>query len=156
VRYQELRKTFFETEALKQRFHTYFDLFRRTGATKREEVRWNRVNNIQLDFDEEQQYIDKWIDKRLAYLDEQMRQIVTGINTVDKDNPQNRPQSVYILSGQHIHTMQGKSGIFISDHRKIIKKVRPKISIATDVAHCTVDGTDLTEFIQSTQLYLNE
>ena len=69
ARYAALRREQFDARRLKERFKQYFELFRQTGADRREEKRWSGKNNIYLDFAAEEQYIYNWIDQRLAYCD---------------------------------------------------------------------------------------
>lgn len=67
-RYAQLRTTYFDEDALKDRFTAYSELFAESGAAAREEGRWNIYHSdIAGDVD----YITGWIHDRLAYLDEQ-------------------------------------------------------------------------------------
>lgn len=68
-RYQELRTNELRTDSLKARFHQVFQLYRENQVDEREELRWNGQDDIVLDFDAEEEYIQQWIDQRLAYLD---------------------------------------------------------------------------------------
>ena len=68
-RYAQLREGAFSNDSLKARFAAYFDLFRSTGADIREEERWSGIDNIDLNFEQEETYIKNWIDRRLAYCD---------------------------------------------------------------------------------------
>ena len=68
-RYQELRMNELRTDSLKARFHRVFQLYRENQVDEREELRWNGQDDIVLDFDAEEEYIQQWIDQRLAYLD---------------------------------------------------------------------------------------
>ena len=68
-RYQELRTNELHTDSLKARFHRVFQLYRENQVDEREELRWNGQDDIVLDFDAEEDYIQQWIDQRLAYLD---------------------------------------------------------------------------------------
>ena len=68
-RYQELRTNELRTDSLKARFHRVFQLYRENQVDEREELRWNGQDDIVLDFDAEEKYIQQWIDQRLAYLD---------------------------------------------------------------------------------------
>ncbi len=68
-RYASLRKTFFDISNLKQRFANYFTLFKQTGVDRREEERWSGVDNIELNFSDEEEYIYSWLEERLAYTD---------------------------------------------------------------------------------------
>ena len=68
-RYQELRTNELRTDSLKARFQRVFQLYRENQVDEREELRWNGQDDIVLDFDAEEEYIQQWIDQRLAYLD---------------------------------------------------------------------------------------
>ncbi len=68
-RYAELRRGAFRNDSLKARFDYYFELFQTSGADLREEARWGGIDNIDLDFLYEQDYISQWLDERLAYTD---------------------------------------------------------------------------------------
>lgn len=68
-RYQGLRTNELHTDSLKARFHRVFQLYRENQVDEREELRWNGQDDIVLDFDAEEEYIQQWIDQRLAYLD---------------------------------------------------------------------------------------
>ena len=68
-RYQELRTNELHTDSLKARFHRVFQLYRENQVDEREELRWNGQDDIVLDFDAEEKYIQQWIDQRLDYLD---------------------------------------------------------------------------------------
>lgn len=69
-RYWDLRDTYWQEEELAQRFEQYFNLFKTSGAEKREIKRWNGYDNFKLDFDSEYTYIKSWIHDRLVTLDE--------------------------------------------------------------------------------------
>ena len=67
-RYATLRRTHFAPDALKQRFTAYRDLFAESGADAREARRWPSLHrDIAADVDR----ICTWIDRRVAFLDEQ-------------------------------------------------------------------------------------
>lgn len=68
-RYAYLRENAFSLSSLKQRFTDYFDLFERTGADVREIERWSGVDDISIDFSEEKEYIDSWLDQRIEHTD---------------------------------------------------------------------------------------
>lgn len=120
-RYEELRRTWFSAESLKKRFHTYFSQLRNAGALQRETERWNGVNGIDLDFDYEEEYIDQWIDDRLAFLDNYY--YATAIENVPADNCP-LDDMVYNLSGIPIgkgnpYDMHLPRGIYICNRKKI-------------------------------------
>ena len=68
-RYQQLRTNELRTDSIKALFHRVFQLYRENQVDEREELRWNGQDDIVLDFDAEEEYIQQWIDQRLAYLD---------------------------------------------------------------------------------------
>ena len=68
-RYAALRRTFWTINNLKLRFTEYFQLFAQTEAGQREEERWSGVDNIDLDFVDEEQYIYSWLEERIQYTD---------------------------------------------------------------------------------------
>lgn len=73
-RYAKLRHTYFDPESLKQRFADYLDLMAESGADLREEKRWGNTSFKQGRHDDiagAVRYACDWIDKRIAYLDEQ-------------------------------------------------------------------------------------
>ncbi len=70
-RYAELRENYFNPDSLTKRFASYFDLFKQSGAVGREVARWNNSDGIPLAFESEMTYLDSWIHKRIAYLDEE-------------------------------------------------------------------------------------
>jgi hypothetical protein len=65
-RYRELRDSLFSYESLMGRFERYYDLFVKSGAAAREQDRWP-VGDIA----DEIQFLSSWIQKRIAYLDNQ-------------------------------------------------------------------------------------
>ncbi|MDR1122408.1 MAG: CotH kinase family protein [Dysgonamonadaceae bacterium] len=65
-RYHELRDSLFSYENLMERFERYHDLFVKSGAAVREQNKWSGG-----DFANEIQFLSSWIQKRLAYLDNQ-------------------------------------------------------------------------------------
>ena len=71
-RYRELRQTWFQGDSIKERFHRYFSIFEESGAARREAARWSDVKDgdsltmPELDFAGEREFIDEWIDNRLA------------------------------------------------------------------------------------------
>ena len=86
-RYAELRRTAFALDSLQARFSDYFALFRSTGAAEREQERWNGIDGIDLNFEEEETYILSWLGDRLAYLDE-----LFEYKEEPQENPQDDPQ----------------------------------------------------------------
>ena len=70
-RYAELRENYFNPDSLTKRFASYFELFEQSGASGREVGRWNNSDGIPLTFEGEMSFLDSWIHKRVAYLDEE-------------------------------------------------------------------------------------
>lgn len=91
-RYAQLREGAFANDSLKARFDAYFELFRRNEADIREVERWNGIDGIELNFDDEQTYINDWIDRRLAFCDslfDYHLPVVTNINQTEKEKTYN-------------------------------------------------------------------
>lgn len=68
-RYRTLRRSHFDADRLMSRFEHYHHLMQLSGADRRERARWNKVNGIGLNFQEEQTYIRSWLEQRLESLD---------------------------------------------------------------------------------------
>ena len=71
ARYATLRQSFFDHEKLLKRFTQTYELFKASGADQREIQRWNGSNGVQLDFEQEMDYLDRWIEERIQTLDKQ-------------------------------------------------------------------------------------
>ena len=72
-RYKELRKTWLDTDNLVNRYRTAIDELESCGAAGREEERWSGDTDIfkkTLDLSGEMDYVEDWIRRRMAYLDE--------------------------------------------------------------------------------------
>lgn len=72
-RYQELRKTVLDTENLVNRFRTMINNLEECGAAAREEKRWSKDTDLArkvLDLSAEMDYVEDWIRRRMAYMDE--------------------------------------------------------------------------------------
>lgn len=121
-RYAALRATHFSPEALTNRFTTYANLFKESGADLRERERWNGANGKRIDIQQDVDYIKYWITKRVDYLDKQYGYDPSGIHistassstslTVEgrqgslwlyASQPQN--VAIYTLSGCHFATL---------------------------------------------------
>lgn len=124
-RYAELRQTYFNTDSLKNRFNTYFNLFRETGAAQRETERWNGADGIELNFDEEQRYVNDWIEKRIVFMDR--RYHYSAPNSVEEHiATDSQKQYIFNLQGCNMGTRDLNSlhkGIFIQKG-KTIRKIR--------------------------------
>ena len=72
-RYHELRETKLNTDSLVNRFRTAINELEISGAAAREESRWSGDTDIagkELDLSAEMDYVEDWIRRRMAYLDE--------------------------------------------------------------------------------------
>ncbi len=118
-RYWELRPTVFDPDNLANRFNDYYDYLRLSGTLAREERRWSGDSDIiglPLDFSDEQEYINDWLHRRIAYLDE-LFFIGAGIEDVSNISPTDG--ALYNLSGQRVG--DSYKGIVVSKGRKILK-----------------------------------
>lgn len=120
-RYAELRTTFFDSENLKNRFRTYFTLFAESGAAERERERWSGVDGIDLDFEAEQNYIFKWIDNRLSYLDKKYNYNAAS-TSIPKQLIDNHVDNIYDANGRYIRNFRSDAQtIYIKSGKKYIK-----------------------------------
>lgn len=71
ARYNQLRNNHFKGENIIKRFTEYMDMFNKSGASVREKARWDGSNRVDIDFEEEMNYITTWVQTRVAYLDNQ-------------------------------------------------------------------------------------
>ena len=72
-RYWQLRYTWLNTDNLVGRFQSVVDELEQSGASAREEARWSGdsdINGKVLDISSEMEYVEDWIRRRMAYLDE--------------------------------------------------------------------------------------
>jgi hypothetical protein len=72
-RYLELRQTVLNTDSLVNRFRTVINNLEECGAATREENRWSKDTDLarkELDLSKEMDYVEDWIRRRMAYLDE--------------------------------------------------------------------------------------
>ena len=72
-RYKELRETVLNTDSLVNRYRAAIDNLENCGAATREEGRWSEDSDLAgkpLDLSEEMDYVEDWIRRRMAYLDE--------------------------------------------------------------------------------------
>lgn len=84
-RYFSLRTSHFDIEKLNERFNTYFELFKISGADKRECIKWSEDSDLKgqiLDFDDEREYINDWILRRMNYLDNYRFSKANSINAI--------------------------------------------------------------------------
>ena len=147
-RYAELRTGCFNPDSIYRRFAAYRNLYKQSGADTREVNRWNNSDGISLKFDTEMNYLNGWIHRRVATLDEKYgydaeansisnaivdRFAVSGGNgriIVDSDN--GIKLRIYniegVLQGTHevpsgVSEISGLTpGIYIVNGRKVIVK----------------------------------
>lgn len=113
--YFKLRKTLLANDSIKSRFDEYFKLFEETGAAKREYARWNGTDDIELNFEEEKEFIHQFIDIRMAFLDGYYGDY-SGVRNIPSEisdgiiydifgrrvyNPQ--PGQIYIMNGRCVY-----------------------------------------------------
>ena len=126
-RYQELRSTFFSPTHLVNRYTTYYNMLKESGAAKREEERWSGdsdVYGMDISFDDEIQYINDWIIRRIDYLDRNyfnyqeptdIQQMIAGDDTHLQD-------VFYNMAGQRIRQSDlPQHGIFIHNGKKFVR-----------------------------------
>ena len=74
-RYRELRETVLNTDSLVNRYRSAIENLEECGAAAREEGRWSEDSDLAgktLDLSEEMDYVEDWIRRRMAYLDENL------------------------------------------------------------------------------------
>lgn len=117
-RWRTLRETVMTADGLRAFFQRYFDLFRESGAARRETARWNGTDGVVLDFDTEQQYINEWIARRLDYLDNDY--CYTPLSTGQAVHVTAQPYPTYGTDGRR---RSGDSrGISIANGMKTIRR----------------------------------
>ncbi len=114
ARYAELRKTYFSEQSLTNRFASYASLFADSYADNREERRWadyDFYNSDHRDLQGAATYIEQWIPKRLAALDEKYGydpNTSTGIETAGSATPYlgiaGGSRSLAVTAGQPLTT----------------------------------------------------
>ena len=143
-RYAELRGTFFTPQALTKRFSDYFDLFYSTGVAQRETERWNGVNDIELNFPDEEDHIASWIEQRLIYTDSlfQYSPQDQAIDSPDSSDSRSCCRKILcngqilILRGDEVYTLTGSPlspiewGIFYSLLRPLLRVIARSLSFS--------------------------
>ncbi len=117
-RYKELRNSYFSTQDLINRYYSYYELLKNSGAAQREQNRWSGdsdILNATIDFDLEYQYIENWITNHVQYLDNNVfnYQGSTAINHVIKKQ---NTTPIYNINGQPVNNHQ--KGIIIKNRKK--------------------------------------
>ena len=131
-RYKQLREELFTPDSLFARYHHYYDMLKRSGAAQREETRWSGDSDVRgetIDFDKEINYIRKWIDVHIEWLDGAWYPLdlwyewyeSQGINETTAHPC--RP-GIYTLNGQKIDARRQNlhPGIYIINGKKTVVK----------------------------------
>ena len=124
-RYRELRKGVLDPDSLKARFDHYFQLFKKSGAARREYERWKedgRLGNSpmpELDFDGEQQFIEEWIDTRISFLDNKFG-YANGMDEPSITDSEHADSRIYDLSGRPLKS-KPERGFYIQNGKKWLK-----------------------------------
>lgn len=105
ARYAKLRHGDFDPESLKRRFTDYLELISESGADAREAKRWGRTPFLYSTHDNMAgavSYVCDWIDRRVAYLDEQYKYDPdVDPDTLDNiANPQAAPDALAVRPGR--------------------------------------------------------
>ena len=120
-RYYSLRDSYFSTQNLINRYNSYYELLKTSGAATREEEKWSGdsdVNGLTINFDEEIEYISSWITTHMKFLDEQVFPKTTDIQTVKVYNENHHLYNIY---GQRIEeNSTPRSGIYINNGKKYV------------------------------------
>ena len=130
-RYQTLRKDFFTTDSLISRYQYYYRMVKKSGAAQREEAKWSGdtdVRGMTIDFDQEIEYISKWITTHMEWLDgawfpldEWYDLYEAGIGDITLQQQSSVREGTYTLGGQRIpDTHNLRPGIYIRNGKKII------------------------------------
>lgn len=118
-RYLALRHAGLTAESIAERFDSTIKLYLTCGAASREVLRWSGDTDISgrnLDFEDELEYIDDWIERRITYLD---TQFTTSNITNIMDYPITDDR-IYNICGQCVGTSATNlpKGIYIQNGRK--------------------------------------
>ena len=128
LRYRDLRQNHLNTESILNRFRTYLNEFKTSGAAQREYNKWNGdtdINRLSLNFDTEMEYIEDWITRRMNYLDNTRFKIaelpLLGIETIYNDEFEDATaDECYDLLGRKVSNPQ--NGIYICGGKKTFIK----------------------------------
>ncbi len=94
-------------------------MLRQNGTLLREQARWSNDTDIiglDLDFDDEQAYIEDWLTRRFVYLDE-LFGVETNIKSVSTNQNITNSQR-YNLNGQRVN--ESYKGVVIFKGKKIL------------------------------------
>ena len=132
LRYRDLRSNFLATENILDRFRTYLDEFKTSGAAQREYDKWNGDTDIarhNLDFDNEMEYLEDWFTRRMDYLDTHRFDIASlpsEVTSIGASEPDHLRNAYYDLQGQRVASADEgdrlPAGVYIQNGKKIVKK----------------------------------
>ena len=126
-RYTELRNTYFSTQNLINRYTSYYNLLKVSGASEREMQKWSEDSDILgdvIDFDSEILYISNWITTHMQQLDKHFLNNQTGSDIVNTVNfrPENTNQPLYYIDGRRVvHSKSLNKGIYVKQGKKYIQ-----------------------------------
>lgn len=122
-RYNELRQTYFDVDALKNRFSTYMDMLEKSGAYERETAKWScdtDLNGNALNFKEEREFIMDWIERRLPFFDGELVRYLNEVSIRDVAVENTTDDATYNLCGQRVNA--DSKGIVIRGGRKYLQR----------------------------------
>ena len=105
-RYFDLRKTVLASDSIKSRFEEYFRLFDETGAAQREYDKWNGEDGIVLGFAEEKEFINQFVDSRMAFLDDYYIEYYEKTADIKNLPIEISDQDVYDIFGRRVNNFQ--------------------------------------------------
>lgn len=116
-RYFDLRKTVLASDSIKSRFEEYFRLFDETGAAQREYDKWNGEDGIVLGFAEEKEFINQFVDSRMAFLDDYYIEYYEKTADIKNLSVEISDQNVYDIFGRRVNNLQPGQFYIKSDGR---------------------------------------
>ena len=116
-RYFDLRKTVLASDSIKSRFEEYFRLFDETGAAQREYDKWNGEDGIVLGFAEEKEFINQFVDSRMAFLDNYYIEYYEKTADIKNLPVEISDQDVYDIFGRKVNNLQPGQFYIKSDGR---------------------------------------
>ena len=123
VRWNELKETTLSHDSVMQRINSYKELFKESGAWKREVNRWEGNPVPLADIDTEVQYVSEWYQRNIDYLNTLLPPYTppSGIGQTAV-HPQHK--GIYTLDGRKVagrklHELP--SGIYIVDGKKVMR-----------------------------------
>jgi len=135
-RYKELRQNLLSTDSLVNRYTSYYQLLKRSGAAQREEQRWSGdtdVRGMEINFDNEIDTISQWITTHMEWLDGAWfpldlwvawyeAQMEEGIDT-PKTLPDDTDTPLFTISGQRVRPRQHlPAGVYIKNGKKFLRR----------------------------------